>query len=94
MLTAAILVWAAVYVVVRRRREAAASQAFQSDPMDAEIGREALRRVFGILADEDPAPLNPAITPTASMADRTTAPTALGPLVAVPLEATVAASAV
>ncbi len=87
VLTAAILAWAAIYFVVRRRREAAANQAFQPDPMDAEIGREALRRVFGILADEDPTPVGqspvaPIAAATAVMADRTAAPTALGPVVA------------
>ena len=54
VLTAAILAWGAVYLVVRHRREVALRKMFQADPMDAEIGREALRRVFGILADEDP----------------------------------------
>src|ERR1700690_659549 len=61
LLTAAILAWGAVYLVVRQRREAAVRKMFQADPMDAEIGREALRRVFGILTDEDP----PAAAPIA-----------------------------
>ncbi len=63
VLTAAILAWVVVYVVVRHQREVAANKMFQTDPMDAEIGREALRRVFGILADEDPAPT---VTPAAA----------------------------
>jgi hypothetical protein len=68
VLTTAILAWGAVYLVVRRQREAAANKAFQSDPMDEEIGREALRRVFGILADEDPADHPPMTrTPPASI---------------------------
>src|SRR5476649_566781 len=59
VLTTAILAWGAVYLVMRRQRIAAENRMFRSDPMDAEIGREALRRVFGILADEDPADLPP-----------------------------------
>ena len=59
VLTTAILAWGAVYLVMRRQRIAAENRMFRSDPMDAEIGREALRRVFGILADEDPADVPP-----------------------------------
>jgi hypothetical protein len=94
LLTAAILAWGAVYVVVRRQREAAVNKMFgQSDPIDAEIGREALRRVFGILADQDPADLPPAarpsiagasVVPQASMAAQASAPVALGPAEAAP----------
>ncbi|MFI5199333.1 MAG: hypothetical protein ACHQXL_03055, partial [Candidatus Limnocylindrales bacterium] len=100
VLTAAIIIWAAVYFVVRRRREAAFTKSFQADPMDAEIGREALRRVFGILADEDPTPAGrPAAPITAAapiaaaaiMADKEPAPTALGPVAPV---APVAAAAI
>jgi outer membrane biosynthesis protein TonB len=89
VLTAAIIVWAAVYFVVRRRREDAVTKSFQADPMDAEIGREALRRVFGILADEDPTPAGRPAAPIAAaaplgaaaiMADKEPAPTALGPV--------------
>ncbi len=87
VLTAAIIIWAAVYFVVRRRREAALTKSFQADPIDAEIGREALRRVFGILADEDPTPAGRPAAPIAAaapigaaiMADKEPAPTALGP---------------
>src|SRR5664279_5934081 len=92
VLTSAILAWGAVYLVVRRRREASLNKMFQSDPMDAEIGREALRRVFGILADEDPPDRLPvtrpplaSIPPVASgvaqapMAALESAPVALGP---------------
>ena len=61
---------------------------FRSDPIDPEIGREALRRVFGILADEDPAEPLPVTGPSvaragvvlpASMAAQESAPLALGP---------------
>jgi hypothetical protein len=88
VLTAAVLAWGAVYLVVRRQREAALNKMFRSDPIDAEIGREALRRVFGILADEDPAEPLPVtgpsvaragVVPPASMAAQESAPLALGP---------------
>ncbi len=91
VLTAAILAWAAAYLIVRKRRAAALSRALQSNPIDAEIGREALRRVFGILADEDLAPsptsptpivASPAEVPAAASADREPAPTTLAPLAA------------
>ena len=80
VLVVAILAWVVVYFVVRQRREAAVRRMFQSDPIDAEIGREALRRVFGILADEDPpdpAPLNRQPQLTAASAEPL--PMALGP---------------
>ncbi len=80
VLTAAILAWGAVYLVVRQRREAALKRMFQADPMDAEIGREALRRVFGILADEDPpTPLAATRPVLPSMASSESPPVALGP---------------
>jgi PKD repeat protein len=104
VLTAAIIVWAAVYFVVRRRREDALTNAVQADPMDAEIGREALRRVFGILADEDPTPAGQPVAPIATaapiasaaaiMADKEPAPTALGPSAPVAPAAGVAAAAI
>ena len=52
---------------------------FQSDPIDAEIGREALRRVFGILADEDPPQLPVTRLPQATVASAEAPPVALGP---------------
>src|ERR1700690_4094825 len=55
VLTAAILAWGVVYLVVRQRREAAVRKMFQADPMDAEIGREALRRA----PPQGPAPAPP-----------------------------------
>ena len=84
VLVVAILAWVVVYFVVRQRREAAVRKMFQSDPIDAEIGREALRRVFGILADEDPAPPQvsrpPQVSvPQVSMAAMERPPMALGP---------------
>jgi len=88
VLTAAILAWVVVYLVVRHQREAAANRMFQSDPMDAEIGREALRRVFGILADEDPAPT---IVPIASTPSIPAAIPQSAPAGALP-QATMAAS--
>ena len=48
VLTAAVLAWGAVYLVVRRQREAALNKMFRSDPIDAEIGRE--RRPDGHVA--------------------------------------------
>src|SRR5664279_128981 len=88
VLTTAILAWGAVYLVVRRQREAAANKAFQSEPMDAEIGREALRRVFGILADEDPAD-HPPIARSAPTTVTSVIPLATVP--AAPPQASVAA---
>ena len=88
VLTTAILAWGAVYLVVRRQREAAANKAFQSEPMDAEIGREALRRVFGILADEDPAD-HPPIVRSAPTTVTSVIPLATVP--AAPPQASVAA---
>lgn len=95
VLTTAILAWGAVYLVVRHQREAALNKAFQNDPIDADIGREALRRVFGILSDEDPTPppvvrtppaLTPGVMPQASMAASQVAPFTLGPAMVKPAE--------